>query len=406
MSTLTINTPRWALPLIDTTKRYLGAKGGRGSGKSHFFAEMLVEQAIDKPVNIACFRENQRSLAQSAKKLIETKIESLAVGHLFEVQRDRIIGKNGSLFQFHGLRDHTADSIKSLEGIDKAWLEEAQNISQRSFEILRPTIRKPMSQIWCSWNPRNHDDPVELLPWNSENSTCVRVNYYDNPWFPEVLRQEMEYDRSRDIDRYNHIWLGDFETFSESRVFKNWRVEEFDTPIDSIFKLGADFGYAIDPTVLIRCFLSGQKLFIDYEAYQHQCEIVNMNILFNTIPESNKYPIVADSSRPETISHLKNNGFPRIYPSAKGSGSVEDGIEWLKSFEIIVHPRCEKTISELTNYSYIVDPDTGKITRKLRDAHNHVIDALRYACEGARKLSESEKKQAPAAPAAPAKNYW
>ena len=219
-----------------------------------------------------------------------------------------------------------------------------------------------------------------------DSSIIIEANYNDNPWLPDVLRKEMEYDRSRDIDKYRHVWLGYYNLNSESRVFKNWRVEEFETPKDAFFKFGADWGFAVDPTVLIRCYLEGRTLFVDHEAYQVGCEIIDTPELFLTIPESEKWPIVADSARPETVSHLRKHGFPKIQPAIKGKGSLEDGVEFLKSFDIVVHPRCQHTIDELTNYSYKVDPDTEQVTSVLEDKHNHVIDALRYACEGARRL--------------------
>jgi phage terminase large subunit len=129
-------------------------------------------------------------------------------------------------------------------------------------------------------------------------------------------------------------------------------------------------------------------LYIDYEAYQIGCEIMNIPTLFMTVPESEKYPIVADSARPETISHVKKHGFPRIYPAVKGPKSVEDGIEWLKSFDVVVHPRCTHTIDELSLYSYKVDKMTGQVLPQLEDKQNHVIDALRYACEGVRRANK------------------
>lgn len=394
---LDIKTPRWFVPLLEREGiRYRGAHGGRGSGKSHAFAELMIDRCVEKKMKCVCLREIQKSLQFSVKMLLEIKIESLKVGHLFEVMNDRIKGKNGSLILFQGMQNHTADSIKSLEDFDIAWIEEAQNMSQRSLDILRPTIRKPDSEIWATWNPFKADDPIEFLRNSPPPGTLVvPVNYVDNPWFPDVLTKEADYDRGRDIDKYNHVWLGKHDESSESRIFKNWSVEEFDAPADTIFKFGADFGYAIDPSVLIRCYIVGRRLFIDYEAHQYQCEILNLPQLFGTVPDSDLYPIVADSSRPETISHLKNNGYPKTYGSTKGRGSVKEGIEWLKSYDIVVHPRCENTISELTNYKYKVDPHTLKVTGIIKDENNHVIDALRYACEGARRMTKKEIKLDP-----------
>ena len=170
---------------------------------------------------------------------------------------------------------------------------------------------------------------------------------------PDVLREEMEYDRARDPDKFKHVWLGAYVSNSESRVFKNWSIDEFEAPADAVHRFGADWGFAIDPTVLVRCHIVGRKLYIDYEAYRVGCEIMDTPELFMSVPEAEKWPITADSARPETISHVRNNGFPKISAAVKGPKSVEDGIEWLKSFDIVVHPRCEHTINELTMYSYL-----------------------------------------------------
>lgn len=387
-----VKTPRWAIPFLSPS-RYKGAHGGRGSGKSHFFAELMIEaHVIDQNRRSVCIREVQKSLSQSVKRLLELKIESLGVGSYFEVQESCIKSRYGDgLIIFQGMQNHTADSIKSLEGYDCAWVEEAQSLSQRSLDLLRPTIRKPGSELHFTWNPSKNTDPVDTLLCGGNpprDSVVVAVNYTDNPWFPAVLRDEMEYDRGRDIDKFNHIWLGGYVKNSEARIFKNWKIDEFEAPIGTIFRLGADWGFAKDPTVLIRCYIEGMRLYIDYEAHQHHCEITNLPLLFSTVPDSDLYPIVGDSSRPETISHMRKNGYPRIFPSVKGKGSVEDGIEWLKSYDIIVHPRCEHTINELTHYSYEVDPLTGAVTSKIKDAKNHVIDALRYACEAVRRIQK------------------
>ena len=389
MTTLKIETPKWAAPLLQPA-RYKGAHGGRGSGKSHAFAEMMIEEHIlDQNSRSVCVREIQKSLNQSVKRLLELKIESMNAGAYFEIQESVIKAKKGDgLIIFQGMQNHTADSIKSLEGYDRAWVEEAQSLSQRSLDLLRPTIRKPGSELWFTWNPSEATDPVDVLLRGDKvppGSVIVEVNFDDNPWFPDVLRDEMEYDRDRDPDKYAHVWRGQYVKNSSTRVFKNWMVEEFDAPADAIHRLGADWGYAVDPTVLVRCHIIGRKLYIDYEAYMVGCEIVNTPDLFMTVPESEKWPITADSSRPETIAHMRKIGFPKIMPAVKGAKSVEEGIEWLKSYDIIVHPRCTHTIDELTMYSYKTDPMTGKILPILEDKKNHVIDSLRYACEGARR---------------------
>jgi len=388
---LVIETPRAFVPLLGQG-RYKGAHGGRGSGKSHFFAELMIERHIAEKTDSVCIRENQKSLDQSVKKLLEHKIEKLNAGAYFEIQDKRILANNGGRIIFQGMQNHTAESIKSLEGFDIGWVEEAQTMSQKSLDMLRPTIRKPGSELWFSWNPRSEKDPVDSLLRNGTpppGTVVVEVNYMDNPWFSDTtLVDEMEYDRSRDPEKYAHVWLGEYQRNSEARVFRNWRVDEFDAPEGVTFRFGADWGFSIDPSVLVRCYIEGRNLYVDYEAYQVGCEIVNLPALFMSVPESEKWPIVADSARPETISHMRKNGFPRMLPAVKGARSLEEGVEWLKSFDIIVHPRCVHLIDELTLYSYKTDPLTGQVLPVLADKDNHVLDSLRYACEGVRRAQK------------------
>jgi phage terminase large subunit len=276
------------------------------------------------------------------------------------------------------------------------WGEEAQAFSQASIDTVVPTIRAPGSRLIWTWNPDLQTDPVDAM-FRGEGGPPPRsivreVNYTDNPWFPEVLRGEMEWDRGRDIDKYNHIWRGQYRQNSEARVFKNWRVEAFETPPNVELRLGADFGFSIDPSCALRCWIDGTRLYVDYEAWGLGVEIVNLPALFMSIPEAEKWWMMADSSRPETISHLRNNGFPRIIAAVKGPRSLEEGVEWLKSYDIIVHPRCQHLIDELTLYSYKIDPLTSLVTSVLQDKDNHMIDALRYATEGARRALQAKPK--------------
>ncbi len=387
---LSIPTPRVFLPLLEPA-RYKGAHGGRGSGKSHHFAEALVERSVMAKTDAVCLREIQKSLDQSVHKLIAEKIAALNAGAYFTIQDARIKSSHGGVIIFQGMQNHTAESIKSLEGFDVAWVEEAQTLSQFSLDILRPTIRKELSELWFSWNPKNDTDPVDVLlrgPTPPPSSIVVQANYKDNPWLPDVLKAEIEYDRKRDPDKFNHIWLGEYQRNSAATVFRNWVVEEFTRPPGTVHRLGADWGFSVDPSVLVRCDIESNRLYVDYEAYSIGCEIVNLPELFMSVPEAEKWPITADSARPETISHMQRHGFPKIRAAIKGAKSLEDGIEFLKSFDIVVHPRCAHTIDELTHYKYKEDPLTGDVLPILEDKQNHVIDALRYACEGARRAKK------------------
>jgi phage terminase large subunit len=392
--TLQLQTPRWAIPLLQPS-RYKAAFGGRGSGKSHLFAEMMIEAHIlDQKRRSVCVREIQKSLNQSVKRLLEIKIDAMNASAYFEIQESVIKSKKGDgAIIFQGMQNHTADSIKSLEGYDCAWVEEAQSLSQTSLDLLRPTIRKPDSELWFTWNPRQQSDPVDFLlrgPEPPKDSQVIKVNFNDNHWFPDVLKDEMEYDKRRDPDKFQHVWKGEYLTNSNARVFRNWRIEDFDAPPEVIHRLGADWGFSVDPTVLVRCHIIGRTLYIDYEAYMVGCEIINTPELFMTIPESERWPIVADSARPETISHMRKNGFPKIMSAVKGQKSVEEGIEFLKNYDIVVHPRCQHTIDELSLYSFKTDPLTGQVLPFLQDKKNHVIDALRYACEGVRRANATK----------------
>lgn len=392
MTTLQIETARVFSPLLKPA-RYKGAWGGRGSGKSHFFGDLWLEENVAQKLDCVCLRETLKSLEFSVKKLLEDKIERFNAGAYFDVQDRRIFSNQGGVTIFEGMQNHTSESIKSLEGFDRAWFEEAQNASEKSLTLLRPTIRKPGSEMWFGWNPDLETDPIDVLLRGSDlppNSSVVHANFSDNPWLPDVLREEMEYDRRRDPDKYAHVWLGEYRKNSEARVFKNWKIEEFERPAGTIHRLGADWGFSVDPSVLVRCDIEGNRLYVDYEAYAVGCEIVNLPELFLGVPESEKWPITADSARPETISHMQKNGFPKIRAAIKGAKSLEEGVEFLKSFDIIVHPRCKHLIDELTLYSYKEDPLTGAILPILNDKDNHVIDALRYACEGARRVVKRE----------------
>ena len=395
MTELRIKVPEAFLPL-EGPHRYIGAHGGRGSGKSQYFGERWLRENIADRLDFVCLRETLKSLEFSVKKLLEQKISHFNAGAYFEVQDRRILSTRGGVTIFDGMQNHTADSIKSLEGFDRSWFEEAQAASDKSLTLLRPTIRKPGSQLWFSWNPDQATDPIDVLLRGEvppPDSAVAQVNYMNNPWLPEELRIELEYDKKRDPDKFAHVWLGQYRRNSEARVFKNWRVEEFDIAPEWILRQGADWGFSIDPSVLVQCSIVGRTLYVVHEAYRVGCEVDFLPDLFRTVPDAERWPTTADSARPETISYMQSHGFPKMLAAVKGARSLEEGIEFLRSFDIVVHPRCIHTIQELTAYSYDTDPLTGMILPKLKDKDNHVIDSLRYACEGARRAELGKGKR-------------
>jgi phage terminase large subunit len=221
LSILRIETPRVFAPLLEPA-RYKGAYGGRGSGKSHFFGELLVEECqAEKGTLAVCIREVQKTLAQSSKRLIEAKIQSLGVGQGFKVFTDKIQTPGDGIIIFQGMQDHTAESIKSLEGFRIADVEEAQTLSARSLTLLRPTIRAPGSQIWFRWNPRRKVDAVDdfLRARKPDGSVVVEANWKDNPFWTPELEAERKLDLELYPERYEHIWEGAYATAFEGAYF-------------------------------------------------------------------------------------------------------------------------------------------------------------------------------------------
>lgn len=362
--------------------RYKIYYGGRGSAKSWTVARVLILRAYKEKLRILCARELQGSIADSVHKLLSDQIEALGLRHFFHITHNSITSVSGSEFLFKGLR-HNVNEIKSTEGVDICWVEEAQRVSVGSWEVLIPTIRKEDSEIWITFNPDSEDDPTyKRFVVNEQPDAVVRkVNYDENPYFPATLRAEMEYCKRVDYDAYLHIWEGNPKTLSNAVIFRNKaRVAEFETHDDQEeFYYGADWGFAQDPTVLIRCYIRERTLYIDHEAYGIGVELDEIPQLFDAVPMARKYRIRGDSARPETISHLAHRGFD-IVSVEKWSGSVEDGIAHIRSFEeVVIHERCKHTAEEFRLYSYKVDRITEEVLPIVVDKHNHCIDALRYA---------------------------
>lgn len=282
--TIPVKFGRVFAPLVPPA-RYKGAWGGRGSGKSHFFAELLIVKCLAKKTEWVCIREVQKTLAQSAKKLLEGKIEALGVGHLFEVLQDRIKTPHGGLIIFQGMQDHTADSIKSLEGFDGAWVEEAQSLSARSLMLLRPTIRKEGSELWFSWNPRNKNDPVDVMLRGDETPTgavVVKANWSDNKRFPAELEQEREDCLRMMPDQYDHIWEGGYVTVVDGAYFaKDLTLAKAQGRIGRVgpdplmtyrafFDIGGTGAKADAVAIWIAQFVGREILWLDYYEAQGQ----------------------------------------------------------------------------------------------------------------------------------------
>lgn len=226
--TLQIPTARVFEPLLHPS-RYKGAHGGRGSGKSHFFAGLLVEDSLRAPgehgegLRSVCIREVQKDLKESAKLLIEDKLTQFGLGEAdgFKVFRDVVQTPKDGIIIFKGMQDYTAESIKSLENFRRAWIEEAQTLTARSLTMLRPTIRAEGSEIWASWNPRRKVDAIDefLRGKQPAGATVIQANWKDNPWFPQTLEEERQLDLKLYPERYDHIWDGGYATAFEGAYF-------------------------------------------------------------------------------------------------------------------------------------------------------------------------------------------
>ena len=368
--------------------RYKVLYGGRGSGKSWAVARALIAIADFGRTRILCCREVQNSIKDSSYQILKDMAHRMGLANRFTFKDSEIVHNGtGSRFIFSGLL-RNENSIRSKEGIDICWVEEASSVSQTSWDVLSPTIRKDGSELWITFNPLTVDDPTNVFIENPPPGAFVRkVNYWDNPYFPEELRQQMEWDKANDYEKYLHIWEGYPLTISDAQVFKGrFTVESFDEDLwqkaDRLF-YGADFGFARDPSTLVRCFIYERRLYVDYEAYGTGVEIDELPALYDSVPGSRKWPIKADSARPETISYLRSRCGFNISAAAKWQGSIEDGIAYLKGFDkIIIHPRCTHTADEFKLYSYKVDRQTNEVLPIVLDKYNHIIDAIRYSLDG------------------------
>jgi len=389
---LNLSFPDKFIPAItDYKSRYLVFHGGRGGGKSHSVARILILRALESPCLILCAREFQNSINDSVLSLLSNIIDDIGLSRYFTITKNEIRAVNGSTFKFKGL-SRNQKSIKSFEGADYCWIEEADSVSVDSWDYLIPTIRKEGSQIFIVFNPDNAKDYAysRFVAKSRKDANVVDVQYWDNPFFPDTLRKEMEYCRVHNPDDYAHIWEGKPRKISHALIFKGkFIVEEFRRQKEPLY-FGADWGFAKDPTTLNRCFIRKNCLYLDYEVNRVGLEIDETPAVFAEIPDSKRWSIVGDSARPETISHIRRNGFPKMTRSVKGKNSVKEGVEFMKSFDkIIIHPRCKNTIEEFENYSYKIDKTTGEILPIILDKFNHHIDAIRYALEKRRRVAKA-----------------
>lgn len=395
MTVARIEIPPKLIPAFEGNYRYRCSHGGRGSAKTRTFALMTAIRGYMAAMNgqsgvILCAREYMNSLEESSMEEVKQAIRSVPwLNDFYELGEKYIRTKCRSVsYVFAGLR-HNLDSIKSKARILIAWVDEAESVSEIAWTKLAPTVREAGSEIWVTWNPERDGSATDKRFRKNppDNAVVVEMNYDDNPWFPSVLEDERLNDQARlDDATYAWIWEGAYLENSDKQVLANkYVVQSFPDDLwqqaDRLL-FGADFGFAKDPNTLLRQFILNDCLYIEYEAYGVGVELDHMPAFYDKIPEARKWPIKADSARPETISYLKRQGF-NISAAKKWQGSVEDGITHLRGFkQIIIHPRCKETAKEARLYSYKTDRITGEVLPVILDDNNHCWDAVRYGLDG------------------------
>jgi phage terminase large subunit len=386
----TVTMPEKLVPMFEAPRgeyQYRGSYGGRGSGKSFNFAKMAAVWGYMDPMRILATREYMGSIKESFYAELKSAILSetwLAKNYI--IGTDFIKGRNGTEFIFMGLR-RSINSIRSLAQIDLTIVEEAEDVPENSWLMLEATVfRRPKSELWPIWNPRTQGSPVDLRFRKDPPAGCpiIEMNYSDNPFFPpalEVLRAREE--KRLDPDTYAHVWEGQYLTNSHAQVYHGkWKIAEFEPGLDWDGPYqGGDFGFSQDPLAAVRVWIHNEMLFVEYEAGAISQDLDDTpSFLDFNIPGWASFTSRWDNARPESISHFQKHGMERAEAADKWPGSVEDGIQFIRSFRmIIIHPRCPNTIREAKLYSYKVDRYTGDILPTLIDANNHYWDAIRYA---------------------------
>ncbi len=364
--------------------RYRGSYGGRGSAKSWQFARALLVHGAQRTLRILCAREFQSSIRDSVHRLLTDQVDAVGLRDFYTVQQASIVGANGTEFLFKGLRRDVGE-IKSTEGIDICWVEEAEAVSEESWRVLTPTIRKPGSEIWVTFNPAYETDATykRFVKDPPPRSIIRRVTYTDNPWLPDVLREEAEQLQRTDPDAFANVWGGETWSRSDAEVLADkWEVQEF-TPEKhwSGPYFGADWGFARDPSVLVKLWIADSRLYVEYAEGGVQLDADDTEEKFRTVPGAAEHTIRADSARPETINEMRRRKL-KVVAAKKWEGSVKDGIDHLRSYEkIVIHPRAKMAVQEARLWRYKTDPRSGDVLPRLQEGNDHVWDATRYGLQ-------------------------
>jgi phage terminase large subunit len=373
----TITIPTEYKRLFDDDWREAAVYGGRYSLKSHTVARILLIRARQQKKRIACFREFQNSIADSSYQLLADLIKMYSLND-FKLTNNSIINTlNGSDFIFKGLWNNE-QSIKSIEGIDVAWVEEAQTVSEKSLEVLTPTVRKDKSQIIYTYNRLLEEDPVHnrLVMQGRPNTLIINQNYdiaIKYGMMPDVIRREIEDDKEKRPALYKHKWLGEPYTI-ERKIYKDWQIIDEIPHEARIERRGIDFGYTNDPTAIVDIYKYNDGFILDEITFQKGLSNKQIADIINNLPITLN---IADSAEPKSIDELKLYGI-NIIGAKKGQGSVNQGIQFVQDQRISVTKRSVNVIKEYRNYLWQTDKD-GKILNEPEKGFGHSMDAIRYA---------------------------
>lgn len=375
----TIEIPIEYKRLFDTDWREAAVYGGRYSLKSHTVARVLLIRARQKKIRVACFREFQNSIADSSHQLLKDLINQYELTD-FKVTNTSIINTvNGSDFIFNGLHNNE-QSVKSTEGIDIAWVEEAQTVSNTSLEVLTPTVRKPGSQIIYTYNRLLEDDPVHhrLVLEGRPNTLIINTNYdiaLKYGMMPDVIRLEMEDDRDKRPALYKHKWLGE-PSSSERKIYKDWAIID-ELPHEArLERYGLDFGYSNDPTAIVGIYKYNGGFILDEVCYQKG---LSNKQISDTLLNIDRALVIADSAEPKSIDEIRSYGV-NILPCVKGKDSVNQGIQFVQYQKISVTRRSINLIQEYNRYLWQVDK-LDRIINVPEGGFDHLMDAIRYGLD-------------------------
>lgn len=394
MSEKIIEIPVEYRRLFDSDWREAAVYGGRYSLKSHTVARILLIRARKEKRRVGCFREFQNSIAESSHQLLTDLIQQYDMSE-FKVTDNSIINSiTGSDFIFKGLH-HNEQSIKSIEGIDTAWVEEAQTVSEKSLEVLTPTIRKPGSQLIYTYNRLEEEDPIHrrLVIEGRPNSLIINANYdiaLKYGWMPEEVRLEMEDDKARRPNLYKHKWLGEPNTL-QGRIYQDWETID-DIPHEAkLVRYGLDFGYSIDPTVIIAIYYYNGGYILDEVAYQKG--LSNKSIA-DILSNREKALVIADSAEPKSIDEIYNYGIS-IQGVIKGPDSVRQGIQYVQEQKIGITRRSVKSREGYLHYKWGVDKEGKQLNIPDDTIHewSNPMDAIRYGFESLRPRRERQHKE-------------